>query len=59
VVDDGGILHENLPPKPENIQLHLITAIVAELRGLGRSPSNGETAARTSWMMDRIVGKRE
>lgn len=46
-----------LPPNPEHIQSHLIAAIVAELRGHGSSPSNGETAARTSWVMDRIVGK--
>lgn len=58
VVDDGRTLNEYLPPNPENIQLHLIAAIVAELRGLGRSPSNGETAARTSWVMDRLVGNR-
>lgn len=58
VVDDGNALHEYLPPNPANIQLPLIAAIVAELRGLGRSPSNGETAARTSWVMDRIVGNR-
>lgn len=52
----GREVREFLPPNPENIQLHLIAAIVSELRGTGRSPSNGETAARTSWVMDRIVG---
>ncbi|MCQ8182940.1 Gfo/Idh/MocA family oxidoreductase [Methylomonas sp. SURF-1] len=45
-----------LPSNPENIQLHLIEAIVAELRGLGRAPSTGETAARTNWVMDAICG---
>lgn len=59
VVDDGCTVNEYLPPNPQNIQLHLIAAIVAELRGLGRSPSNGETAARTSWLMDSIIGKRQ
>lgn len=45
-----------LPPNPENIQFHLIAAIVAELRGQGRSPSNGTSAAKTNWVMDRIIG---
>lgn len=57
-VDDGQTLNEYLPPNPENIQLHLIDSIVAELRGQGRSPSNGETAARTAWVMERIVGNQ-
>lgn len=56
-VDDGTALNQYQPGNPENIQLHLISAIVAELRGQGYSPSNGETAARTSWVMDQIVGK--
>lgn len=55
-VDGGSGEGEYQPPNPENIQLHLIEAVVAELRGQGVSPSNGETAARTSWVMDRIVG---
>ncbi len=58
-VDDGRKMHKYLPPNPENIQLHLIDTIIAELRGLGRSPSNGGTAARTSWVMDRIIGNGE
>lgn len=45
-----------LPPNPDNIQYHLIAAIVAELRGHGHSPSNGTSAARTNWVMDRIIG---
>lgn len=45
-----------LPANPEHIQFHLIEAIVAELRGQGRSPSNGASAARTSWVMDKILG---
>ncbi len=39
---------------PEHIQQPLITTIVGELRGQGRCPSSGETAARTSKIMDEI-----
>lgn len=40
---------------PENIQHHLIQQIVDELRGVGKSPSNGKTAARTSAVLDEMV----
>lgn len=40
---------------PENIQFNLIQNIVAELRGEGKSPSTGKSAARTSWVLDSIV----
>jgi predicted dehydrogenase len=40
---------------PENIQYHLIQQIVDELRGVGESPSNGKTAARTSAVLDEMV----
>ncbi|WNB75744.1 Gfo/Idh/MocA family protein [Methylomonas koyamae] len=56
VLENGTGTRQWLPPNPENIQLHLIEAIVAELRGLGRSPSTGATAARTQWVMDAIAG---
>ncbi len=46
----------DLPPS-EHIQQPLIESIVAELRGEGRCPSTGESAARTSRVMDWIVGK--
>jgi predicted dehydrogenase len=39
---------------PDHIQQPLITTIVKELRGEGRCPSRGETAARTSKIMDEI-----
>ncbi len=58
VVDAGKVSGEYLPPNPEHIQFHLIEAIVAELRGQGRSPSDGDSAARTSWVMDSIIGRR-
>jgi predicted dehydrogenase len=40
---------------PEHIQQPLIQAIVDELRGRGRAPSTGESAARTSGVIDRIL----
>ena len=40
---------------PENIQFNLIQNIVAELRGEGKCPSTGKSAARTSRVMDIIV----
>ncbi len=41
--------------KPPHVQLFLMEKIVASLRGLDESPSTGETAARTSWVMDEMV----
>ncbi len=40
---------------PENIQYNLIQSIVDELRGDGKCPSTGKTAARTSMVMDSVV----
>ena len=40
---------------PEHIEQPLIQTIVDELRGLGVCPSTGETAARTSWVMDQML----
>ncbi len=37
------------------IQKYLVQMIVDELRGIGQSPSTGVTAARTNWVMDRIL----
>ncbi len=39
---------------PQHIQELLIRTIVAELRGEGHCPSTGESAARTSLVMDKI-----
>ena len=41
---------------PPHIQQPLIQTIVDELRGFGTCPSTGETAARTSWVMDQMLG---
>jgi predicted dehydrogenase len=40
---------------PEHIQQPMIQAAVDELNGVGQSPSTGETAARTSRVMDRML----
>lgn len=40
---------------PAHIQQPLIQAIVDELNGIGTSPSTGESAARTSWVIDRML----
>lgn len=42
-------------PHPEHIQQPMIQAIVDELNGSGQSPSTGETAARTSRVMDQLL----
>ena len=40
---------------PEHVQQPLIQSVVDELRGRGRCPSTGVTAARTSRVMDEII----
>jgi predicted dehydrogenase len=40
---------------PPHIQQPLIQTVVDELNGLGACPSSGESAARTSWVMDEMV----
>jgi predicted dehydrogenase len=47
-----------LPPNPENIQYWFIRNMVEELRGLRPAGSNGETAAKTNQIMDKILGKK-
>lgn len=41
--------------KPPHVQFYLMEKIVAALRGEGVSPSTGETAARTNWVLDEMV----
>lgn len=41
---------------PEHIQQPLIQTIVDELRGVGKCPSTGVSGARTSLVMDMILG---
>jgi len=40
---------------PPHVHQPLIQTIVDELRGRGTCPSTGESAARTSWILDRCV----
>jgi len=42
---------------PEHVQLPMIRAVVEELRGMGRSPSHGDTAAKVNLLMEKILGK--
>ena len=43
---------------PEPIQQPLIQAVVDELRGVGpSSPSTGESALRTTWVMERVLAR--
>ena len=39
---------------PRNIQQPFIQTIIDELNGLGQSPSKGESAARTNWVMEQL-----
>ena len=40
---------------PRHVQQNLIQLVVDDLRGKGKSPSDGYSAARTSWVMDEVV----
>jgi hypothetical protein len=42
-------------PNPIHVQQPLIETIVAELNGAGRCPSTGESALRTTWVIDQIL----
>jgi len=44
-------------PNPLHIQQPLIQLIVNELRGEGKSPSTGLSAAKTNWIMDSVLGR--
>lgn len=44
-------------PTPRNIQRPLIRSVVDALLGRGTCPSTGESAARTDWVIDRILGR--
>lgn len=40
---------------PDHVQQPLIQSVVDELRGSGICPSPGQSAARTSWVMDQML----
>ncbi|MHC4062180.1 MAG: gfo/Idh/MocA family oxidoreductase, partial [Planctomycetota bacterium] len=46
-------------PRPEHVQQPLLRTVVDELMGRGKCPSTGATAARTSRVMDEIIGNQE
>lgn len=52
--DDAG-LHRFDIANPRHIQLPLLETLVAELRGEGRCPSTGESAARTTGVIDAVL----
>jgi predicted dehydrogenase len=41
---------------PPHIQQPLIQSVVDALNGVGTCPSTGDSGARTSWVMDRLLG---
>jgi predicted dehydrogenase len=45
-------------PNPDPIQLHHVEDMIQHLAGTSTHPSTGESAARTEWVMDQILGKR-
>lgn len=50
-----GSKEERTIPYPAHVQQPLIQKVVDELRGVGKSPSNGVTAARTNRVMDEML----
>lgn len=42
---------------PHPIQLHHVEKMVLHLSGQGTHPSSGQSAARTQWAADRIIGR--
>jgi predicted dehydrogenase len=55
VLEAGGEISEFAIPHPPHVQQPLIQTVVDQLNGLGQCPSTGETAARTTWVMDQIL----
>jgi predicted dehydrogenase len=52
---DQGVTERFTFNMPEHIQFNLITHIVEELLGTGKSPSTGISAARTNWVMEEMT----
>ena len=42
-------------PNPPHIQQPLVQSIIDQLHGRGACPSTGESAARTTWVMDQVL----
>jgi predicted dehydrogenase len=45
-------------PNPLHVQQPLIQQVVNELLGIGSCVSTGESALRTNWVMDQLLGER-
>jgi len=56
-LETSGGVQEYTFEAPAHVQQPLIQTVVDALRGVGACPSTGVTAARTSWVMDKIVGR--
>ncbi|KAF1006371.1 MAG: 1,5-anhydro-D-fructose reductase [Luteibacter sp.] len=54
-VESDGRVDEVRIANPEHIQQPLIATVVDALLGRGTCPSTGDTAARTSWVMDQVL----
>jgi predicted dehydrogenase len=52
---DGGNVEEFTFSPPQHVQQPLIQAVVDDLLGRGSCPSTGQSAARTSRVLDQIV----
>ncbi|MBP1777512.1 MAG: afr 3 [candidate division NC10 bacterium] len=55
VLDTGGEASEFVIPHPPHVQQPLIQTVVDHLNGVGHCPSTGESAARTTRVMDQIL----
>jgi predicted dehydrogenase len=53
----GGRTEEIAIADPPHVHQPLIQTIVNELNGQGHCPSTGDTAARTAWVMDEMLGE--
>lgn len=54
-LDAEGRVQDIRVANPEHIQQPLIATVVDALLGRGECPSTGDTAARTSWVMDQVL----
>ncbi|CDG17132.1 MULTISPECIES: Gfo/Idh/MocA family protein [Xenorhabdus] len=53
--DENNQLHQYPFENPKHIQMPLIQTVINDLQGNGCCPSNGESAARTSWVIDEVL----
>lgn len=57
LVENGQGVQEYALQNPLHIQQPLVETIVAELTGRGTCPSTGVSAARTTWVIDQVLGE--